>query len=373
MATPTKVPSATVVLSSENDATSNGATDSISSFTADSQAMKSSDGKASPCTNLGILNEAAKKVAGSRREMRRRMRGFHRELSDIRSFMQKQDKINTDSTLGPVNSPIVDSSSPAAVQSGAKVASPSVPKGNPGRPPLKTYKRRRVTHKSDWKRDCVFYFTRSNNRKGKLSLSKGSCSAKKGKRALFATHNKAVCIPPLEKDYVSSSSHRCWMYMESQNFLQVHRPDTSRWASEIGSDVPAGMPLTFTPTDDMQIVGLDLAAAAYVFKPQGDQERVSDTLFLSFGAVPTPRRGVWRLGIKTGCLAIADGRLGVILGADSGLPGCDSVRRALILGVQLFCCNFPRVVSGSNQLSTIDIYIPNRSPGCKLSKAIGIR
>ncbi|MED6157509.1 hypothetical protein PIB30_023706 [Stylosanthes scabra] len=63
-----------------------------------------------------------------------------------------------------------------------------------------------------------------------------------------------------------------------------------------------------------------------------------------------------RLG--AGYLALAC--LGVILGADSGR-------------VQLFYCNFPSVVLGSNQLSTIDIYIPNRSLGRKLSNAIGIR
>ncbi|MED6210422.1 hypothetical protein PIB30_063966 [Stylosanthes scabra] len=116
--------------------------------------------------------------------------------------------------------------------------------------------------------------------------------------------------------------------------------------------------------------------------------RVSDTLFLSFGAVPTPRRACLALSAKTGCLASADGRLGVILGAwalslgpwawklGSGLPGCDSGRLGTgsgCLDVQLFCCNFPCVVLGSNQLSTIDIYIPNRSPGRKLSNAIGIR
>ncbi|MED6138738.1 hypothetical protein PIB30_077321 [Stylosanthes scabra] len=78
-------------------------------------------------------------------------------------------------------------------------------------------------------------------------------------------------------------------------------------------------------------------------------KRVSDTLFLSFGVVPTPRRG--------------------LPGYDSGRLGADSGS----LGVKLFCCNFPRVVLGSNQLSTIDAYIPNRSPRRKLSNAIGIR
>ncbi|MED6185168.1 hypothetical protein PIB30_054468 [Stylosanthes scabra] len=48
-------------------------------------------------------------------------------------------------------------------------------------------------------------------------------------------------------------------------------------------------------------------------------------------------------------------------------PGHDSGR----LGVQLFYCNFLRVVPGSNQLSSIDIYIPNRRPGRKLFNAIG--
>ncbi|MED6139097.1 hypothetical protein PIB30_080686 [Stylosanthes scabra] len=54
------------------------------------------------------------------------------------------------------------------------------------------------------------------------------------------------------------------------------------------------------------------------------------------------------------------------LGVQLWAPGRDSGR----LRVQLFYCNFPRVVLGSHQLSTIDIYIPNRSPRRKLSNAI---
>ncbi|MED6146765.1 hypothetical protein PIB30_037749 [Stylosanthes scabra] len=79
------------------------------------------------------------------------------------------------------------------------------------------------------------------------------------------------------------------------------------------------------------------------------------------------KTGAWRefwapgrAALGAGYLALAC--LGVILGADSGH-----------LGVQLLCSKFPRVVLGSNQLSTIDIYIPNRSPRRKLSNAIGIR
>ncbi|MED6176953.1 hypothetical protein PIB30_093198, partial [Stylosanthes scabra] len=82
----------------------------------------------------------------------------------------------------------------------------------------------------------------------------------------------------------------------------------------------------------------------------------------------TPGHDSGRLGVQHWALGVEFGRLGAgylalaCLGADSGR-----------LGVQLFCCNFPRVVLGSNQLSTIDIYIPNRSPGRKLSNAIGIK
>ncbi|MED6170069.1 hypothetical protein PIB30_027249 [Stylosanthes scabra] len=236
MATPTNIPFATVEISSEKDATADDATDSIRSFTGDSQAIPSSHGEVGPRSRNGGWPSA--KVAGSRRAMRRRLRGFHRELTEIRGFMQKQDKINTEmisllrqTTMGQLNSPMVDSSSPVAMQSGAKGGSPSIPKGNPGRTPLKTYKRRMVNQKlqagkrlqqvdlskgdQSGSDDCVFYFTRSNNRKGKMLVSKGSCSKQKGKRALFVTHNKAVCIPPLEKDYVSSSSDRCRMYAEA--------------------------------------------------------------------------------------------------------------------------------------------------------------
>ncbi|MED6222802.1 hypothetical protein PIB30_067914 [Stylosanthes scabra] len=56
--------------------------------------------------------------------------------------------------------------------------------------------------------------------------------------------------------------------------------------------------------------------------------RVFDTLFLSFGAVPTPRRGCLALGVKTGFLASADGRLGAgsgRLGAGYLAQGCLSV------------------------------------------------
>ncbi|MED6223521.1 hypothetical protein PIB30_074681 [Stylosanthes scabra] len=54
------------------------------------------------------------------------------------------------------------------------------------------------------------------------------------------------------------------------------------------------------------------------------------------------------------------------------MPRLDSGRLGLLIHAYawtsthmrgLCCCNFPRVVLGSNQLSTIHIYVPNRSPG----------
>ncbi|MED6202774.1 hypothetical protein PIB30_109006, partial [Stylosanthes scabra] len=94
-------------------------------------------------------------------------------------------------------------------------------------------------------------------------------------------------------------------------------------------------------------------------------------LGLDFGAWAL-KSGAWACGLMLGLvcsrLGVSEagpGRMGMILGAWA----CSTGR----LGVQLVCCNFPRVVPGSDQLSTIDIYIPNRSPGRKLSNAIGIR
>ncbi|QHN82986.1 Ulp1 protease family, carboxy-terminal domain protein [Arachis hypogaea] len=63
-------------------------------------------------------------------------------------------------------------------------------------------------------------------------------------------------------------------YAEQQNFLQIRHVDRSQWGKEIGKNIPRGMPLTFFPTKDMKIVGLDLCVAAYIFNTKLDQDEL---------------------------------------------------------------------------------------------------
>ncbi|QHN87246.1 uncharacterized protein DS421_16g553400 [Arachis hypogaea] len=51
-----------------------------------------------------------------------------------------------------------------------------------------------------------------------------------------------------------------------------------------------GMPMTFFPTEDMQVVGLDLAAAAYIFNNVLDQDEL---------LVPNPHCAVTRGALRT--------------------------------------------------------------------------
>ncbi|MED6164717.1 hypothetical protein PIB30_092824 [Stylosanthes scabra] len=120
----------------------------------------------------------------------------------------------------------------------------------------------------------TFHFTRSNKRSTPSSRRKRSETMSTGKRKLFPLNKGPPGIPPPDKSYITSSSDHCRYYAEQQNFLQTRSLDTSRWAKASGSTLPTSITMTFRPTEDMRIVGLDLAAAAYIFLPHMDQEYV---------------------------------------------------------------------------------------------------
>ncbi|QHO24448.1 Ulp1 protease family, carboxy-terminal domain protein [Arachis hypogaea] len=81
-----------------------------------------------------------------------------------------------------------------------------------------------------------------------------------------------------EKTHISSSSIPTVQYAKQQNFLQIRHVDRSQWRKEIGKNISRGMPLTFFPTKDVKIVGLDLCVAAYIFNTKLDQEGALRTL-----------------------------------------------------------------------------------------------
>ncbi|MED6116925.1 hypothetical protein PIB30_104898, partial [Stylosanthes scabra] len=190
-----------------------------------------------------------------------------------------------DTLKGKAISPGAASNSPAGRRSVAHKTSPAKGGTEVMRPPLRTYKRRRALTSSAIRDDPTyvppvtppsnddtgsFYYTRSNKR-GTTSAKKSSGTSRRGKRNLFPTNKGPPGIPPPDSSYLTSSPDRLRGYVDAMNFLQVRSRDTSRWVDEIGATLPSGITMTFRPTEDMNIVGLELAAAAYIFCPHLNQ------------------------------------------------------------------------------------------------------
>ncbi|MED6115091.1 hypothetical protein PIB30_086864, partial [Stylosanthes scabra] len=72
--------------------------------------------------------------------------------------------------------------------------------------------------------------------------------------------------------YITTSTLRIPYDYGHPNYLQQQDTDTSKWADDIGAAIPKalGNIMTFLPTPDMNIVGLHLAIAAFVFNKSLD-------------------------------------------------------------------------------------------------------
>ncbi|XLR36131.1 hypothetical protein S83_064031 [Arachis hypogaea] len=130
-----------------------------------------------------------------------------------------------------------------------------------------------MTKRTIGKKGSTFCLKRRNKQRhyGSTPTSKGETP--KGRRKLFNTGSvSGVGQSKGEKTHITSSSIPAVQYVEQQNFLQIRHVDRSQWGKEIGKNIARGMSLTFFPTKDMKILGLDLCAAAYIFNTKLDQE-----------------------------------------------------------------------------------------------------
>ncbi|MED6196127.1 hypothetical protein PIB30_044393 [Stylosanthes scabra] len=95
-------------------------------------------------------------------------------------------------------------------------------------------------------------------------------------RPLTSSKEKWTAWNRGKSGYIISNEIPIRLYPElHQNFLQVRHVDNySKWAKEIGTFVPHNMTLTFYPTLDMHIEGIDLYAAAFIFNEHLDQGEV---------------------------------------------------------------------------------------------------
>ncbi|KAL1335197.1 hypothetical protein AAHE18_11G230300 [Arachis hypogaea] len=67
-----------------------------------------------------------------------------------------------------------------------------------------------------------------------------------------------------------------------QKFMQLRHLDSNFMAENIGSKIPKGMLVSFQPTLDMEINGLHLANASYIFNTALDPEICSLLLACSY-------------------------------------------------------------------------------------------
>ncbi|XP_057723617.1 uncharacterized protein LOC130939535 [Arachis stenosperma] len=144
----------------------------------------------------------------------------------------------------------------------------------------------------------TFRLKRRNKQRRSGSTPAPKGETPKGKRKLFNSGSiSRVGQSKGEKTHITSSSIPAVQYAEQQNFLQIRHVDRSQWGKEIGKNIPRGMPLTFFPTKDMKIVGLDLCVAAYIFNTKLDQDELlvrSPHCAITRGALRTlePRKPV---------------------------------------------------------------------------------
>ncbi|QHO27711.1 hypothetical protein HN51_024657 [Arachis hypogaea] len=218
------------------------------------------------------------------------------QIMELKSIVANQGQFN-ESVMGMlkqaldprVDSPVIGSNSPHAIQSNMKAFPKASITTNDAKRTTHAYKMRKTSTRTTSKEDPdyvptatpltssdngSFHFIRRHIR-SKSSGKKGSRGIlRKGKRILFDSSTDRNEGLNKDRSYVTTSTDRIMLTSDCPNFLQQRCIDPSPWENEIGPLVPEGMPMTFVPTNDMKILGVDLATAAYIFSPVMDQEEL---------------------------------------------------------------------------------------------------
>ncbi|XLS75775.1 hypothetical protein HN51_032640 [Arachis hypogaea] len=218
------------------------------------------------------------------------------QIMELKSIVANQGQFN-ESVMGMlkqaldprVDSSVIGSNSPHAMQSNMKAFPKASITTNDAKRTTHAYKMRKTSTRTTSREDPnyvptatpltssdngSFHFIRRHIR-SKSSGKKGSRGIlRKGKRILFDSSTDRNEGLNNDRSYVTTSTDRIMLTSDRPNFLQQRCIDPSPWANEIGPLVPEGMPMTFVPTNDMKILGVDLATAAYIFSPVMDQEEL---------------------------------------------------------------------------------------------------
>ncbi|MED6124009.1 hypothetical protein PIB30_055022 [Stylosanthes scabra] len=189
-------------------------------------------------------------------------------------------------------SPVIDSNSPHGVAS-RHMARSSVARTSLRFPkPTKTYARRGKKAKQEkWvEHDVVppmtamsssdngtFRFTRTNARGWGVRCGEVGSGSKvpaedypewSGPEELKKNVTGTTCV--------TTSTHRLPFDYRHPNYLQQKDTDTSKWVDDISNVMPKALSMlvTFIPTLDMEIVGLHLALAAFIFNKSLDPKEI---------------------------------------------------------------------------------------------------
>ncbi|KAL4275242.1 hypothetical protein AHAS_Ahas20G0087600 [Arachis hypogaea] len=201
---------------------------------------------------------------------------------------------------------MVGSNSPNIIRSRNWGTTITEPPNKKEKPRIRTYKRRNTRNKSNTNDDPdylpklnhisnlnngLFKFSRS---KGKPNISLKTATPKsgyRGMRNLFPTSMISPgCYGPTSS-YVTNTTVKIARARNLQQKFMLHRNlDSSFMAEDVGKIIPKGMPVSFQPNVDMEIEGLHLPTAAYIFNTTLDQEEM---------LVPNPHCAMTRKALRT--------------------------------------------------------------------------
>ncbi|XP_057729401.1 uncharacterized protein LOC130944853 isoform X2 [Arachis stenosperma] len=183
---------------------------------------------------------------------------IQQQIEDLKAIVAKQGQFNQDvlatlhQAIGETDgSPIVGSNSPHAIRSKNRVKTTTEHAAKRDQPRFRTYKRRNSK-------------TESNTKSGL-----------RGRRNLFpASMISTGCDDP-HSSYVTNTTVKIARARAlQQKFMQLRHLDSNFMAEDLGSKIPKGMPVSFQPTPDMEINGLHLATASYIFNTALDPEEI---------------------------------------------------------------------------------------------------
>ncbi|KAL4299929.1 hypothetical protein AHAS_Ahas17G0150000 [Arachis hypogaea] len=137
----------------------------------------------------------------------------------------------------------------------------------------------------------TFRLKRRNKQRRSGSTPAPKGETPKGKRKLFNSGSIfGVGQSKGEKTHITSSSIPAVQYAEHKTSCRFAMSIGASGGRRLGKNIPRGMSLTFFPTKDMKIVGLDLCAAAYIFNMELDQDEL---------LVRSPHCAITRGALKT--------------------------------------------------------------------------